>query len=157
VVEAFEAQLEAERQANDLDYDEAGRLRFSAVELAEEVGDAKGGAAAPRMKYSRRRHYGDQPHRRPRAPDRRAAAAHRRLCRGNRRAPRRAGGLHRRQPVAQSGPDPRAEANLATTAAAIALLAERAAASRAGFGELPRLEIDNGREPEPVAHEDLAA
>ena len=58
VVEAFEAQLEAERQANDLDYDEAGRLRFSAVELAEEVGDAKGGAAAPRMKYSRRRHYG---------------------------------------------------------------------------------------------------
>jgi MoxR-like ATPase len=58
VVEAFEGQLQAERQANDLDYDEAGRLRFSAVELAEEVGDAKGGAAAPRMKYSRRRHYG---------------------------------------------------------------------------------------------------
>ena len=51
----------------------------------------------------------------------------------------------------------RAEANLATTAAAIALLAERAAASRAGFTDLPRLEIDNGREPEPVAHEDLAA
>jgi MoxR-like ATPase len=51
----------------------------------------------------------------------------------------------------------RAETNLAATATAIAQLAERAAASRAGFDDLPRLEIDNGREPEPVAHEDLAA
>ncbi|MDP3290076.1 MAG: AAA family ATPase, partial [Methyloversatilis sp.] len=64
VVQAFEAQLEAEQKANDLDYDEAGRLRFSAsdvstgmadefvtdvatnraTDLAEKIGDAKGGA-----------------------------------------------------------------------------------------------------------------
>ncbi len=59
IVEAFEAQLEAELNANDLDYDESGRLRFSAAELAERVGDAKQGAAAPRMTYSRHRRYGD--------------------------------------------------------------------------------------------------
>src|SRR5690606_18273054 len=75
VVEAFEAQLKAEREANDLDYDEAGRLRFSAVDaaaqaaealrdagtagqagaLAGAIGDAKGGAAALRMTYARKR------------------------------------------------------------------------------------------------------
>ena len=59
VVAAFETQLEAELKANDLDYDEAGRLKFSASELADEIGDAKGGAAAPRISYSRRRRYGE--------------------------------------------------------------------------------------------------
>jgi MoxR-like ATPase len=58
IFEAFEAQLEAEQKADDLDYDAAGRLNFSATELAQEIGDAKGGAAAPRMAYSRRRRYG---------------------------------------------------------------------------------------------------
>jgi MoxR-like ATPase len=157
VVEAFEAQLEAERQANDLDYDEAGRLRFSAVELAEEVGDAKGGAAAPRMKYSRRRHYGaSHIGARVRQIDalllRIAAYAEEIAARRAELAAYADGSLWLNPALTR-----RAEANLATTAAAIAQLAERATASRAGFGELPRLEIDNGREPEPVAHEDLAA
>ena len=58
VVEAFEAQLVAEREANDLDYDESGRLRFSAEALAGEIGDAKGGAGALRMTAARRRRYG---------------------------------------------------------------------------------------------------
>src|SRR5690606_41029943 len=39
VVEAFEAQLKVEREANDLDYDEAGRLRFSAVDAAAQAAD----------------------------------------------------------------------------------------------------------------------
>ncbi|HSN31181.1 MAG TPA: AAA family ATPase, partial [Ideonella sp.] len=50
-VEAFEAQLQAERNANDLDYDESGRLRFSAGDLADEIGDAKGGAQALRLTH----------------------------------------------------------------------------------------------------------
>jgi MoxR-like ATPase len=83
VVEAFEAQLQAELQANDLDYDELRpAASFSSVELAEEIGDAKGGAAAPRMMYSRRRRYGaTHVNPGPRPPDRRAAGTHRRLCR----------------------------------------------------------------------------
>ena len=59
VIEAFEAQLDAELKANDLDYDESGRLQFSSTDLAAIIGDAKGGAAAPRMKYSRARRYGE--------------------------------------------------------------------------------------------------
>ena len=59
VVEAFEAQLDAEQKADDLDYDASGRLQFSCTDLAPEIGDAKGGAAAPRMTYSRRRRYGE--------------------------------------------------------------------------------------------------
>ena len=58
VVEAFEAQLDAERSANDLDYDESGRLRFSARDLAGEVGDAKGGSQALRITHTRHRRYG---------------------------------------------------------------------------------------------------
>lgn len=62
IVEAFEAQLDLERKANDLDYDESGRLKFSATgqagEIAENIGDAKGGATALRMTYTRQRHYG---------------------------------------------------------------------------------------------------
>ena len=58
VVEAFEAQLIAEREANDLDYDESGRLRFSPEALAGEIGDAKGGAGALRMTAARKRRYG---------------------------------------------------------------------------------------------------
>lgn len=157
VVEAFEAQLEAERQANDLDYDDAGRLRFSAVELADEVGDAKGGASAPRMKYSRRRHYGDTHiSARTRQID---ALLQRIAAYADEIAARRAELAAYATTSLWLSPAlvSRAEANLATTAAAIAQLAARAGISRAGFLDLPRLEVDTGHEPEPVTHEDLAA
>ena len=157
VVEAFEAQLQVERQANDLDYDEAGRLRFSAVELAEEVGDAKGGAAAARMQYSRRRRYGDthigaRTNQIDALRQRIAAYADEIAARRTELAAYAASSLWLNPALTA-----RADANLAATAAAITGLEARAAASRAGFLELPRLAIDNGREPEPVAHEDLAA
>jgi hypothetical protein len=51
----------------------------------------------------------------------------------------------------------RAGINLAATAAAIDELAARAQAARAGFLDLPRLERDDGKVPEPVAHESLDA
>ena len=41
VVEAFEMQASLEQQAEDLDYDDDGRLRFS-TELDSQVNDAKG-------------------------------------------------------------------------------------------------------------------
>ena len=157
VVEAFEGQLQAELQANDLDYDDSGRLKFSSVELAEEIGDAKGGAAAPRMTYSRRRHYG-------------ATHVNARVRQIDELLARIAGYAdeinHQRAGLddfarcslwLNAALTARAEHNLATTAAAVDQLSERARAARAGFLALPRLEHDNGREPEPVAHEGLAA
>ena len=157
VVEAFEAQLQAELMANDLDYDESGRLKFSAVELAAEVGDAKGGAAAPRMMYSRRRRYGEA----------HVAARVRQIDEllariagyADEIAARRAdlAAFAQHSLWLDAALTARAEFNLACTAAAIDQLAARARAARAGFLDLPRLEVDNGREPEPVAHADLAA
>ncbi len=161
VVEAFEAQLDAELKANDLDYDESGRLKFSAMEaaakLADEVGDAKGGAAAPRMSYSRRRRYG-------------AAHIGARVRQIDALLERIAGYageiVARRRDLAafaehslwlNAGLTARAGIILASTAAAIDELAARAQEARSGFLDLPRLEPDNGAIPEPVAHEALNA
>ena len=157
VVQAFEAQLQAEKEANDLDYDELGRLKFSAVELAGEIGDAKGGASAPRMKYSRRRRYGDtHVNARLRQVDellaRIAAYADEIAAQRGDLARFAAASLWLSEALVA-----RAEASLAATAAGIAGLAERAAGARRGFTELPRLEADDGHLPEPVAHDDLAA
>jgi MoxR-like ATPase len=155
VVEAFEGQLQAELQANDLDYDESGRLKFSSVELAEEIGDAKGGASATRMLYQRRRRYGAT----------HIAARVRQIDDLLARIASYADEIatHRAGLEAFAGNSlwlnealtARAEITLATTAAAIDQLAERARLARAGFLALPRLELDNGREPEPVAHDEL--
>jgi MoxR-like ATPase len=159
VVEAFEGQLEAELNANDLDYDESGRLKFSAMELAAEladaVGDAKGGAAAPRMAYSRRRRYG-------------AAHIGARVSQIDSLLERIAGYAGeiaaRREDLAEfaahslwlnEGLTARAGVILASTAAAIDELAARARNARGGFLGLPRLDQDNGVIPEPVAHEVL--
>lgn len=157
VAQAFEAQLQAEQEANDLDYDELGRLKFSAVELAGEIGDAKGGAAAPRMKYSRRRRYGEtHVNARLRQIDellaRIAAYADEIAAQRADLARFAAASLWLNEALVA-----RAEACLAATAAGIAELAERATGARRGYTELPRLEADDGRIPEPVAHEDLAA
>jgi MoxR-like ATPase len=155
VVAAFETQLDAELKANDLDYDEAGRLKFSASELADEIGDAKGAAAAPRISYSRKRRYGElHIAARVRQVD---SLLERIAGYGTEIATQRAGltdyavqSLWLDQELTA-----RAAANLAATAAAIDDLAMRARAARAGFLALPRLETDNGRIPDPVAHETL--
>jgi MoxR-like ATPase len=153
VVEAFEAQLEAERSANDLDYDESGRLRFSARDLAGEVGDAKGASQALRITHTRRRRYGAvHIHARTRQIDELIV-----------RIDGYAAELHRhRKNLAEYRAHSvwlddvfgaRVEANLAATADAIRMLRERVVATRAGFEALPRLAQDPGEVPAPVQHE----
>ncbi|MBT0960659.1 AAA family ATPase [Denitromonas iodatirespirans] len=153
IVEAFEAQLGAEQKANDLDYDADGRLRFSAGELAHEIGDAKGGAEALRMTYQRRRRYGAA------HIDARTAQVSALLERIER---------YRREVLAQiddltqyldqslwMAPDfaVAAHTHLRDTVAAIDALRERAVSAREGFVALPRLPEGAGSVPEPVAHE----
>jgi MoxR-like ATPase len=157
VVAAFETQLEAELKANDLDYDEAGRLKFSASELADEIGDAKGGAAAPRISYSRKRRYGElHIAARVRQVD---SLLERIAGYAAEIATQRAGlAAYATQSLwLDHELTGRASANLEATTAAIDELALRARAARAGFLALPRLETDNGKIPEPVAHETLDA
>jgi MoxR-like ATPase len=155
VIEAFEAQLDAELKADELDYDESGRLRFSSTDLAGEVGDAKGGAAAPRMKTSRARRYGAT-HIAARVSQidslllRVAGYAKEIACHGESLAAYQVQSLWLDEGVMN-----RAAAILDATAAVIATLAERAGAVRLGFLELPRLAEDDSVRPEPVAHEAL--
>ena len=157
VVAAFEGQLDAELKANDLDYDESGRLKFSAAELADQIGDAKGGASAPRLSYSRRRRYGEA-HIGARVQQvdsllERIAGYAREIAR--QRADLAAYAAH--SLWLDQSLTARAATNLTATAAAIDELAARAAAARSGFLDLPRLPQDNGAVPEPVAHETLGA
>ena len=155
VVEAFEAQLDAELKANDLDYDESGRLNFSSTELAREVGDAKGGAGALRITYNRRRRYGDT-HIGARVSQidallTRIADYGREIAiQRERLAAYRAHSLWLDDALMQRG-----SANLAATAANIAGLADRAQSVRRGFLGLPRLPQDNGAMPDPVVHDTL--
>ncbi|MBE0626093.1 MAG: AAA family ATPase [Burkholderiales bacterium] len=153
IVEAFEAQLDAELSANDLDYDESGRLNFSAAELAERVGDSKQGAAAPRMTYTRRRRYGET-HIGARVGQIDAVLL--RIADYAREIARHQDGLaaYRAQCLwLDDSLTERAAAVLTATAAAVASLAERTRSARAGFVGLPRLPVDNGVVPEPVAQE----
>jgi MoxR-like ATPase len=154
VVEAFEAQLEAERLADDLDYDEAGRLRLGADEAAG-VGDTKGAAAAPRLSFTRRRRYGES----------HVAARRAQLDDLDRRIETYAAELAaRREELAafaagalwmdgQFAAD--AAAALAGTREALGALRARARRAREGFEALPRLPADPGHVPAPVAHEPL--
>ncbi len=161
VVKAFEAQLEAEQNANDLDYDEAGRLRFgtaldAAQTLAGEIGDAKGGAVAARMTYTRQRRYG------ARHVGARLAQIDGVLARIARYAAELAA---QRADLAACARDAlwidpvfaaRADENLAQTAGVLRDLQRRAEAARSGFSALPRLPQDPGTVPEPIEHEALA-
>lgn len=156
VVEAFEAQLSVEREANDLDYDEAGRLRFAAedraTELADSVGDAKGGAQAVRLSYTRKRRYG-QLH---------IGARTRQIDEVIERVAEYAAEVaaRRTELTAFVGDSLwvdnvlalRTDASLQDTMACVAALRERLLAARAGFEALPRLSLDSGCIPEPVAH-----
>lgn len=172
VVEAFEAQLKAEREANDLDYDAAGRLRFSALDaaaqaadalgeagtagqagaLAGAIGDAKGGAAALRMTYSRKRRYG-RLHIAARTGQIDALLQRLTACRDE-LAARRASLLEWSAQALWTDPGfvAAAQANLAGVAAALAALEGRARDARAGFEALPRLDADGARPP-AVEHE----
>lgn len=155
VVEAFEAQLEAELIANDLDYDESGRLRFSAAELAERVGDAKQGAAAPRMTYSRRRRYGET-HIGARVSQIDALLLRIGDYAGEISAQLESLAAYRAQSLwLDECLSERAAAVLAATGMAVASLAERARSARAGFLDLPRLPEDDGVVPDPIAHVSL--
>jgi MoxR-like ATPase len=157
VVEAFERQLDSERQANDLDYDASGRLNFSATEIATEIGNAKGDATAQRMNYNRRRRYGDT-HIAARVEQldalllRIAGYAAEVSWHRTELQAYAAGSLWLDQSLTQQ-----AAANLALTEATVQQLAERTRALRAGFIELPRLPQDNGTLPDPVACEALGA
>jgi MoxR-like ATPase len=149
VVEAFEAQASLEQQAEDLDYDETGRLRFSA-DLDSQVNDAKGASQAMRMSYRRRRLYGD-------------IHIGARVRQIDELIARIAGYA---QAIAASRIDlaaytaqsiwldrdfaAQADANLSTTSEAIEALRLRAVAARQAFESLPRREVDTGSVPEPV-------
>lgn len=156
-VEAFEAQLAAELRANDLDFDDQGRLRFSpdelAGDLADQIGDAKGGAAALRMTYQRRRRYGDL-HVRARTDQidtlRDRLDRYReelRVCRQ---------GLidYRAKALWMDGAfADDALANLGDTGATLELLDARLLAARDGFAALPRLDADPGTVPDVVRYD----
>ncbi|MBL8481250.1 MAG: AAA family ATPase, partial [Rhodocyclaceae bacterium] len=157
VVEAFEAQVQAEREANDLDYDESGRLRFGADEVDASVSDNKGAASATRMTYTRKRRYGAA-HIAARQAQVDAALA---------RVDRYIAALgalcadldaHAAQALWL---DPafalRARAHLGARLDALVHLRARALAVRAAFEDLPRLEKDSGVLPEPMDVPVLAA
>lgn len=158
VVEAFEAQLEIEQQAEDLEYDEHGRLSFTAGDddLAAQVGDAKGGSAAPRLRYSRRRRYG-------------RAHIGARTTQIDALAERIRGYVDElanvREDLAKQAAsslwlDPefisQSDSSLQQTADVLASLLARTAAVRAGFTALPQLDAV-GAVPEPISHEILPA
>jgi MoxR-like ATPase len=152
VVEAFEAQAVLEREADDLDYDASGRLKFSA-DLDDRVHDAKGAAQVARMRYTRRRRYGET----------HIGARLRQIDELSVRIAGYADELRARRAdlAAYAGQslwvDPDFAARCATHLEAVqrALdeLAERTAKARAMFEALPRLPIDSGTTPEPVVHE----
>jgi MoxR-like ATPase len=155
VVEAFEAQVEAEKAADDLDYDEGGRLQFRS-DLGGDVGDAKGAAMAMRMTYTRRRRYGaTHVGARVQQVDELVARIDGYLAELSGRLAElgayRAQALWMDEAFAR-----RAEENLSATVAAVAALRERALRARQGFEALPRLAADPGTAPEPVAHDPLA-
>lgn len=155
VVDAFESQLNVELKANDLDYDETGRLNFSSTELAEKVGDAKGGAAAPRLSYTRSRRYGET-HVTARISQIDNLLA--RIADYDKEISSQRANLTAYQ--AQSlwldeNLTERCAVTLAATAAAIAGLAERCKLVRFGFLNLPQLPEDNGVAPEPIRLEPL--
>ena len=152
VVEAFEAQADVEQQADDLDYSASGQLKFS-VELDETVKDAKGASYAPRMTYTRRRRYGDT-HIRARVRQidellERISGYLEELA--TRRAELAA--FAQQSLWADREFTERAAENLDATRTALSALMERAAAARAAFESLPRLAVDPGIRPEPIAAE----
>jgi MoxR-like ATPase len=156
VVEAFEMQLEAERAADDLDYDDEGRLRFGG-DIAGRVSDAKGGASALRMTTTRRRRYGStHVGARTRQVDDLVERIDGYLAELTARrdglAAYRAQALWVDEDFARQ-----ADENLSAAVEAVRALRLRARRAREGFEALPRLQADPGVAPEPVEHEPFSA
>jgi MoxR-like ATPase len=152
VVEAFEAQAKLEREAEDLDYDEAGRLKFSA-EMEARVADAKGAAEALRMGFHKQRRYGAT-HigaRLTQIDDLLARIDGYRQELADYRAD--LADYRSRSLWLDQGFADRAADNLAAVAEVLVVLRARLVATRAEFEALPRLAADPGTLPEPVAHE----
>jgi len=152
VVEAFEAQVTIEQTADDLDYDSSGRLKFS-TDVDERVYDAKGASKVARMSYTCRRRYGE-------------THIGARLRQADELIARIAGyedelRTRRADLAAYAGQslwfdrdfEARVAANLETIRCELADLAQRAANARSAFAALPRLAVDPGTRPEPIAHE----
>ena len=146
VIEAFEAQLELERNASDVAYDDSGKLA-----LAQSLGGAEGGDAAPLSSFMRRRRYGST-HVRARVSQvdelRREVQSYLREL------------DHQMVSLAASVADHlwiapafavTGHASLQATRAAVLALQIRCEALRAGFAGLPQLERDTGTVPEPMA------
>ena len=154
VVEAFEAQAQVEVEANDLDYDESGRLKFT-EDLAAAASDAKGASQAMRMSYTRKRRYGSH-HIGARLAQ--IDALLERLADYGQELAHHQAELSR-YAAANLWLDPafaeRARANLQATGAALAALRARALDARGRFEALPRLDGAPGETPAPVAHEPL--
>jgi MoxR-like ATPase len=149
LVEAFEAQLGIEQEAEDIDYDAGGRLQFT-NRVGEEIVDGKGAAVAQRMTYTRRRRYG-------------ACHIAARTGQIDELAGRLAGYLdelaaRQRELATHVGQglwiDPgfaaHATQSLADTGRVLASLVGRAQAARDGFAALPRLPEDPGVRPDPI-------
>jgi len=155
VVEAFEAQVETERAADDLDYDESGRLRFDAG-IEDRVVDAKGGASALRMSSTRKRRYGAT---HVGARVRQVEALTQRIDGYLRELSARRDDLagYRAQSLWVDDDFARRAADaLSATVEAVQALRRRAGATRAAFEALPRLPSDPGVAPPPIEHEPLA-
>jgi len=149
LVEAFEAQLGIEQEAEDIDYDSTGRLRFSSP-VGDAVVDGKRAAVAQRMSYTRRRRYG-------------ATHVAARTGQIDELVDRLRGYLDelaaRRDELARHGEqgvwiDPgfadQARVTLAETSVVIESLIVRARLVRDGFAALPRLPDDPGAVPEAI-------
>ena len=115
--------------------------------------DAKGASQVARMRYTRRRRYGET----------HIGARLRQIDELSARIAGYAQELEARRTelggyAAQSlwidcGFAEQVGANLEATRCALAALGERAAMARASFAALPRLPLDSGTAPEPVLHE----
>jgi len=155
VVEAFEAQASLEQQADDLDYDASGRLKFSS-DVDANVVDAKGASQVARLKYTRRRRYGAT-HIGARVRQIDELIARISGYAGELRSRRDELAAYVKQGLWLDGDFAQlADANLAATAAGLVGLLERAAKARGDFESLPRLPNDPGVVPEPVEHELMA-
>lgn len=146
VVEAYEAQLELEQNASDLNYGEDGVLA-----LDQQVNDAKGAAGAPRLSpFLRTRRYGAT-HIAARVAQVQTALDE--LGSYLAGLDRLADDLQREVPRhLWIAPEfaPRAAQHLAGTRANLLALQARASTARDGFAALPKLDVDNHVRPEPV-------
>jgi MoxR-like ATPase len=147
VVEAFEAQLELEQNADDLNYDAQGRLA-----AVSSLTDSKGGEPAPRMSFfTRRKRYG-RCH-----VEARAAQVRELIADVDAYLARLDAMLEDVERVATPHLwlDPefpaQARASLTGTRANIEALRARLEQAEAGFRALPLLDQDPGRVPERIA------